>query len=318
MIRDWLKRIRIEKGLTLVELATRSGLTHGHLSRLETGRSQLTLLTAVRIMDVLDLSWTTLFTEGFIKKDLPIPDLYRSQDVEFFSFPCLNFNDIDPFAESQLLSTGKTSLIVIELLKIFIKNCKPNLEPTKVEMLATSAYPFLDSSDGDVFDFSEEVSDIQLHYPENFAPEKLRKIYLAGGILILADLGTYIRHLREIKGLSLRQLGSLVQLSHPALRDLETKMSDKIKLNDLIQLDNALELDGELIVFAWRTAELYLGVHRIPSQRKKTIMPWQSHEIQPIERLIITSRLFQNYFPENSEWLNWFRRQSLNGFNETL
>ena len=37
------------------------------------------------------------------------------------------------------------------------------------------------------------------------------------------------------------------------------RMNEKVKLEDIINLDRNLELNGELIVFAWRTAEFYTG-----------------------------------------------------------
>lgn len=58
-----LRRLRIERGLTLQELATRSGLAKGSLSRLETGHVGPTLPTARMLARALDLSIDDIFPE---------------------------------------------------------------------------------------------------------------------------------------------------------------------------------------------------------------------------------------------------------------
>jgi hypothetical protein len=117
--------------------------------------------------------------------------------------------------------------------------------------------------------------------------------------------------------MSLRQVATLLELTHPALSNFELNPGDRVRLNDIIHLDNALGLDGELVVFAWRTAELYLGIHRIKTEQSQKIQPWNQPEIHLIEKLITTSRLFQCYFPDDRAWLDWYRQEGLNGF-ETL
>ena len=216
-----------------------------------------------------------------------------------------------------MLQRGRASSIVIALIEEFLLRCNLPLTAEKRKMLSSSAYPSLDNCEkyNDLLHASFE--EYQLCYPINISEEKLRQIYLAGGVFIFSDLGVYVRSLREERGLSIRQLAKTVAVTHPAISALETKMGSRVKLNDLIKIDNALRLDGELIVFAWRTAELYLGIY--PKSISDTApRQLQSHEVTVIERLVIISRLFQHYFPDNKEGLDEYRKQSYKGFSDWI
>ena len=97
---------------------------------------------------------------------------------------------------------------------------------------------------------------------------------------------------------------------------LETRITDKVKFMDIINLDKSLGLNGELILFSWRAAELYRGTTKIESRRKRIAYPMQASEIQVIEKLVVLSRLFLYYFPNNFEWLKLYREKSLSGFRD--
>lgn len=318
MLTNWLSEKRKEKGLTLTELARLAGLTHATLSRIETQSSQLTLFSTVRIMHALDLPWTGLFLHGFVKQDLPIPDIYRIQDEPRSDFPCLLFGDLDALDSAGLLRRGLASIVVKHLLNIFITKYDPSLGQEKTGLLAENIYSLLSSPESNDGIARQSIPDLDFRYPQDFPPEHLRNIYLSGGVLTMLDLGRYVRHLRESRNMPLRKVAVLIELSHPTLMNFEFNPGDKVKLNDLINLDNAFELNGELVVFAWRTAELYLGIHRIKTEQSQKIQPWNQPEIHLIEKLITTSRLFQRYLPDDRAWLNWYRRESLSGFENVI
>ena len=318
MLTTWLSEKRKEKGLTLTELARLAGLTHATLSRIESQSSQLTLFSTVRIMHALDLPWTGLFLQGFVKKDLPIPDLYRIQGEPRSDFPCLLFGDLDALDSSGLLRRGLASIVVKHLLNLFISQHDPGLGQEKTGLLAENIYSFLGAPESNDGIARQAIPDLDFRYPQDFPPEHLRNIYLSGGVLTMLDLGRYVRYLRESRKMPLRKVAALIELSHPALMNFEFNPGDKVRLNDLINLDNAFELNGELVVFAWRTAELYLGIHRTKSETAGGICPWADSEIRLIEKLITTTRLFQRYFPNDSNWLDWYRQGSPNGFENIV
>jgi len=101
-----------------------------------------------------------------------------------------------------------------------------------------------------------------------------------------------------------------VDITHRSLIKFEKIISEKLKFVDLIKLDQALSLKGELIAVAWRVAELYTGVLRIKSQLQQGSEPpaaWTDEQIHLIERLLLFTRLYQHYLPEECEWLKDFR-----------
>ncbi len=56
MLTAWLSEQRKKNGITVNELATKTGLTQATLSRIESQKMQLTLFSAVRMMSALGLS----------------------------------------------------------------------------------------------------------------------------------------------------------------------------------------------------------------------------------------------------------------------
>jgi len=213
---------------------------------------------------------------------------------------------------------GVAPTIVTHLLNLFIEKYNSGIDTEKRGLLAANFYSLLNVTDNQDGIAHQYLTELGFQYPKAFSPDALKKIYFSAGVFILSDLGRYVRYLRETKKMTLRQVATSINVSHPALIHFETDTSDKIKLNELISLDNSLELDGELIVFAWRTAELYLGVHRIKTETEQKIHPWTDSEIRLIEKLVTASRFFQHYFPDDRSWLDWYRQESLNGFENVL
>ncbi len=317
-IKDWLKENRKRQDLTLTELSLKTGINNGQLSRVETGSSSLTLFSAVRIMHVLNLSWSSLFSEGLIDEEargLPIYKNAKPPNLE-----CLNFADIDALTASGLIKSGKASEIVVALTKMFIEKFELLLSVDRLTFISKGLYSYLGNTIKTTHGLPRELANISFSYPNEMDPKVLREIYLAGGVFIMQDLSFYIKQLRQSKKISLREQAKAIDMTNPALRALETRMNDKVKLDDIINLDKKLELNGELIVFAWRTAEFYMGISQIASKLERKVYPREIMDVQLVEKLIVLSRLFLYYFPTDFEWLHWYRKRyrknSLNGFNK--
>jgi transcriptional regulator with XRE-family HTH domain len=313
-IKDWLKENRKRQGLTLTELSLKTGINNGQLSRVETGSSSLTLFSIVRIMHVLNLSLSSLFYEGLIdegSRGLPIYKNAKPSNLE-----CLNFGDIDALTASGLIKSGKASEIVVALTKTFIEKFELPLSVDRLTFISKGLYSYLGNTIKTTHGLPKELAHISFSYPNEMDPKVLREIYLAGGVFIMQDLSFYIKQLRQSKKISLREQAKAIEMTHPALRALETRMNDKVKLDDIINLDKKLELDGELIVFAWRTAEFYMGISQIASKLERKVYPREIMDVQLVEKLIVLSRLFLYYFPTDFEWLKWYRKNSLSGFGK--
>jgi transcriptional regulator with XRE-family HTH domain len=313
--KDWLRENRKRRGMKLVDLQEKTGLSHAQLSRLETGKSELTLFSAVRILHALELSWQALFTDDVIEGDIKSLVPYTNVD-KVSDLPCVNFNDVDALADSGLIQTGKASEIIVELIRLFLQGFNLAVSNEELKNLSVSLYSFIGNIDKPSIEVPESLKEVSFMYPTEMDPIRLRGIYLAGGVLIMQDLSFYIKQLRKSKNISLREQAKAIDMSHPALIALETRITDKVKFLDIINLDKSLELNGELILFSWRAAEFYMGTTKIESRRKGVANPRQTSEIQVVEKLVVLSRLFLRYFPNNLEWLEWYREQSLSGFRD--
>lgn len=316
-LKDWLKKIRKSRGLTLTDLQLMTGINNGQLSRLETGVSSWTLFSTVRIFHAFNLSWSSLFSEGIIEGNIRDMVFYQDHDVLSSDLSCINFNDIDALTGSGIIQTGRASELIVSLIKMFLLEFDLKLNKEEFNAFSQSLHAYLgDTKIAIPVRLSEALGQVSFTYPMELDTSRLREIYFAGGVLIMQDLSFYIKQLRKQKNISLREQAKAIEITHPALFALEERMNERVKLLDILSLDKTLELNGELLVFAWRTAELYLGTSQIVSKRKREVYLRQAVEIQIIEKLIILSRLFLYHFPTEFKWLNWYRKKSLAGFKE--
>lgn len=62
MVRDWLKESRLERGMTMAEIAKRLDLTESYYSRIESGERQkkMDILLAHRLSEVLGIPVQTI------------------------------------------------------------------------------------------------------------------------------------------------------------------------------------------------------------------------------------------------------------------
>lgn len=62
-MRGWLKDIRLSKGMSLEDVASRCGITRQTIWFIENGDRNPSVETAKRIAGVLDVNWTDFFEE---------------------------------------------------------------------------------------------------------------------------------------------------------------------------------------------------------------------------------------------------------------
>ena len=60
-MRDWLKKVRKEKGLTQEDCAKLCGITRQYYNQIETGARGLRVSTAKRLAEALGVDWTKFF-----------------------------------------------------------------------------------------------------------------------------------------------------------------------------------------------------------------------------------------------------------------
>ena len=277
---SWIKDARKRKGCTLTELGNRSGLTHSQLSRIENGVSDLTLFSLIRIFNAFNYSFTSLFSENLFNSKFPLPSIFLDGKKESYQYPVLRLGDIENFVYFILYRKNARNFIA-KWLKHYIENytmwTEEAISGLLDEAITLLTFPS-DDREGSMYE--------NLCYPMDISINKLRNIYLSGGGLIMRDVGAFIRNQRLEKNLSLRALSSKVNISHPWLSRLETGLTDRTLFSDILNLDQELEFEGDLVAFAWRAGELYLGIHKI-YDRKEYPIPYSRRDLEWIDRLII-------------------------------
>ena len=294
---NWIKDARKNKGLSLTALGNRAGLTHSQLSRIENGVSALTLFSLIRILYAMNYSFTSLFSEKIIDSIFPLPSIYLEEETEAYQYPVLKFSDIDSFVHFILYKKNAINFIA-KWIKYYLQNYTSWTDETIAvlmdEAITLLTLPSVDNREGSQYE--------NICYPIDIGIEKLRKIFLSGGVLLMRDIGAYIRNQRIASNLSLRALSSMIDFSHPGLIKLESNIGDRTLFSDILKLDRALEVDGELVALAWRAGELYLGAHRI-YERKEFPLPYSTREIEWIERLVIVLRIYQHFDLQNDTFI---------------
>ena len=313
---------RKKKGFTVGELADLAGMTHPQVSRIENRKSSLTLNSALRITYSLNIPLSVLLPHKIISA-LP---LYFQNSIltrdSLEKYPTLNYKDLVPLDSFDLFRSGEAEIVIKVLLKQFIESILYGANTEKVKSITQLLYNYLAEKKSpasisvNLPPLLPEIAEFR--YPQKLSLDNIRNIYLAGGVLIFLDIGAYIRQIRFSKKMSLKELGDTIGLSHQGIKLLELETPEKMKLEDILKLDIALGLDGELLDFSWKVAELYAGIHRIKTEKEGRLQTYQSFEIHGIEKLIVLSRLFQHYFPENREWLDEYRKQSYKGFSDWI
>ncbi len=322
LLRDYglvIKSVREKKGLSARKLAELSGGTHSQISYIENEKSALTLNAAVRIFSSLELHLSAFLADKTIAS-MPLcfqeNNLMSRGDAECF---CLNYKDIELLDVSGLFKSGKAERVIILLLEYLVESFVPSLDNKKTSSVAQLLYNYVGVKElaKPSLKLPQGFPDwIDFRYPRELSFDIIRNNYLAGGVLIFLDIGAYVRRVRLSKGFSLMTLGKATGFSDQGIRKLENQTAEKIKLEDILKLDMALDLQGELLNFSWEVAKFYAGIRRTKTKISEKLYPYQSFEIHGIEKLIVVSRLFQHYFPEDASWLDWYKKQEIHGFSD--
>jgi transcriptional regulator with XRE-family HTH domain len=321
-LNDWIREQRKKKNFTVTQLANRARISHAQVSRIENDKSKISLVTLARLLYALDISFSSIFTNEEIQVGLPNLNVFDNIKAinrgNSFEYPCINFNDIELLDKKEIIASGKIKEITILLLQQFIQKFDASFDKKTLKSFAEIYYrglggpPFGLARLPAGFTPSTMPEVEELTSPPKFS-EHLRQIYLSGGVLIFLDIGMYIYNVRLSQNLSLRELGKMVGISHQGIKFIETRTAEKLIFDDLVRLDQSLDLGGDLITLAWRASEIYTGAFRVRSISDNNLHPFSPPEIFEIERLIITSRLFQYFLPGDVSWLEWFRKISLSG-----
>ena len=271
-LRDWLKEVRKEKGISGSTLSEQSGITQASISRVETGTSAVTIPFLQKVMPALGLEFEDLVRKGFVKAN-PDPTAYFPDTVH--SIASLSAEAIGAFIQAPL--TAQVALL--------------SQHHSKFAQRAVTEYPSL-------FDVPQLFSLTPSLYVEHISLDLLVSLVAKGDTVMLpADVGAYIHRVRIMEQRDLSSVAKQVHLSISGLRSIELKQGGRLRLLDAVALDEALQEDGRLVSFAWLVYKRYGELEKRLSE-----MDTRRHRESTLEMLITLSRLWQVFFPDENTW----------------
>jgi transcriptional regulator with XRE-family HTH domain len=228
-IGEWVQLMRQERKLDIRAFSTRTGLDIGTISRVENGRAQATLATVVRMCERLGVSveefigmWQGKSFLGFESstalRESTIPTL---QDVHAF----LIWARKDPSALCAWLADSFNRIAALQ------QEAPPLFVPEELEKFLFGSWYRL-----------------EVQYPPNMAAEEILAILKQGGVLILSDIGTYLKQLLHKELVSEGQRDAALR----GLTRLETGSVERVKMIDVLLLDEQLEQEGKIVAMYWR------------------------------------------------------------------
>ena len=290
---EWLRSIRTDRTVSLQDISDITGLATSQISRIEQGKSDLTLFSVAKIcyalrLDLFDLQralrWEkSLFDILILRPSIPPADaVVIPSDIAAI----INFYNYDPVAAKEFL---RKSFNWVRFSAGFEKN----IQETQANQFVKEAIEPL----GDNYKSAP--------YPSTLNDDLVLETYMIKGALSIFDLGLFIRQRRKQKTLSLKQLAKKSGISFSALRRIEVGEIERIKFSDIFSIDIALGNEGDILAVAWDVAQLYTGISLAESELC-SLEQWDVREKGLAETLMAISRWYQVFLP-NQNWLKKLR-----------
>jgi transcriptional regulator with XRE-family HTH domain len=247
----WVQSLRSNRKMDVRTFARLVGVDASTISRVEQGRSQVTVPTAVRICEGVeatpaDLLWAL---QGRRPKWATGHQRMRESEV-------VTISDLEAFLCSIHRHWDDGCAWLTSLLNQIVswENGYDN---------ASTAISLIVSEDIEKLLQDSRLYQFKIHYPEAMKAEAIWELYLQGGALSLVDIGVYVKQARRGKRVTLSGLEESGKLSASVLSRLETGALERIKLMDVLALDEKLDQEGKIVAMYWRACTLMDMVARL-------------------------------------------------------
>ena len=99
--------------------------------------------------------------------------------------------------------------------------------------------------------FLQKETGFEIPYPSKLTPDRIRELFLKGGVVTWTDASIYIKKVRQDQKVS--QGGANQQHNHSpsVLSRIESGQTLNVKLKDIVAFDKALNQDGVLLGLVW-------------------------------------------------------------------
>jgi transcriptional regulator with XRE-family HTH domain len=236
---DIVQRKRKELGFDLRTFAAQTGIDPTTISRLENGRAQATLSTAVQICENTSINLTEVLY-ALLGKQLYHLEQQKTPEVAVIPTE----NDIEILVTQYRRDRHLCALYLTHVLNRIVSLSKSvhllheneeTLVPEDISQLLLDA-PFYR---------------FELHYPAALKAETIWDMYCQGALLTLTDIGAFIKNVRRQRQVTLVRLEDSVKISTSVLSHLETGSIERIRLADVLTIDAQLEREGKLLAMYW-------------------------------------------------------------------
>ena len=245
-IGDWIKTKRVSAGMDLRQLAKLVGANQGHISRIETGKAEISLNYLAL------LTWAMNTEKIFV--DMGLPNLVVKRHQPVLEKISVNKGYVEPQVLVRLVERFANRFP--DAIQFLSENLRPAVEKANVSSLPIDDLPGrirLAVFRGDL-----------LPLPPTLTKEQIMGHYMAASPLTMADAGLFLRLSREEAGLSLEGLAKRSQVNKSTLNRIENNKNSRMLLENMIQIDNALSANGKIFSVFWYAAQLQVGLISFP------------------------------------------------------
>lgn len=293
---SWLRTERLQQDLDIRDLAALSQLSTAQISRIETGKSVVSLNSMIRMAYGLGMDLREIASRLELKvcipkeKGMALGEVWTITAQDTWAF--WNYFREDPGQAKDTLIAAYDEVRKINPDRV--EELPSEHRTADVIWRATEAHP------------SELVP---LPYPLGLNENHINQVFLAGGLITLRDLGVYVRCCRQKKGISLRDTASRLSISHQALFRFETGDIDRISFLQVLELGKELAQEGNLLGLAWRAGEYQTGIHfnRVAGTHAPADN-WDGRVKAYMDTLITIARWYMVLLPGQSKWLDDLHR----------
>lgn len=275
----WIRSLRKERQFDIRTLAERSGVEMSTISRVENARTQVILITAIRLCEGLGKNVSDVLAL-LQEKPIDIDTADRANGIP-------NLSDVEQFLSYYQGNKEEGKIWLSNLLN-------------EVIMISRSAggnpSRFFVPEDIQKLLFDSPMYRFEIQYPPTVTAQDILVLYKNGAMLSPADISEYCRKTRREKQLTLARLEQSAKLTQSVISRLESTVIEQIKLADVLMLDKQLEQEGILLCMYWSVYSLYDRlVHRYADAAE------QNMKLASI--FILTCRWLQFTNPQDATWI---------------
>jgi len=287
----WIKKAKQSRGLRTDDLAKYSSVASGQISRAEKGLS-CTIITLVKLCYALQIRPLDFALEFDLQPVARfIQEREKNSSAEHIA--PLGIDDITAF----IALSNDTPALAKERLEMWLAEALIQQRELSQAQASEQAKRYLD-----------ETADTPLPYPTHIQIKTLERDLRGHGIMTFSDAGKLLLEIRKKRGLGLRKLANLTDISFNTLSRIERGEVERIRVRDVVELEKVLEAEGQILTIFWDAAEFHA---RLWMQRYRSVYSWTERDFWLAQTFFHVVRWKEASNSEEMQWLEEFRKENL-------